>query len=674
MHPTLLRLTPLALALACLTTPARADHDAPDGASPDTVFPIGRVEVRGSSARSVLTSVDVVGADTLADATAADTATLLRRVPGVQVTAFGQGNLSGKPSLRGFNGEGEVNAVKLLIDGVPSNSHDGNMPWLDSVWPLEIERLTTVRGTNDPRYGQHQIAGHLAIDTRRSGDYLDTRLAGDSVGWGDAQLALGRSLGDWQVNAFAGLRSGHGQRDHSDADRHVLSAQLAYAPEGRDLRLQLSARQSWASAQEPGYLSDEEVAADPTQSPAHVATDGGTRRLRQFSARLEGGLAPALEGSLLLWRNEFDDTRFVTFSAAVSQQERDTLETHHGLRAGLRWQPRVSALHRLVVEGGAELEWQDDQSLRYLSTARQRDSQTRDQAWTQDTRGLWAQVVIEPVSGWRLVPGVRLDRLGGSFHNRLAGSSAPINDYGDIVQPKLSAVWSPSAGQSVYANWGRSFQVGSGAALFKVTHSEDLAPSINDGWELGWKFSRGEDLGGRVALWEQRASNEVMRKLNDPNNDSENIGATRRRGIDLQWRGRLQPTVTAWLGVSRQQAIIRTPDSSSGAVAGNELDHVPRWLYSAGADWQAAPAWWLSASVQGQSDYELNRANSAGRYGDFTLLNLAARWQIDPRWSLGAELKNATAARNEYVWWDGSQRLHAPGPGRSLGLSLRASL
>ncbi|WP_379556418.1 TonB-dependent receptor plug domain-containing protein, partial [Pseudomonas sp. MD330_11] len=63
---------------------------------------------------------------------------LFIRAPGVLLTPFNQGTTSGKISFRGFNGEGEVNAVKLLIDGIPSNSNDGNMPFMDMIFPLEL--------------------------------------------------------------------------------------------------------------------------------------------------------------------------------------------------------------------------------------------------------------------------------------------------------------------------------------------------------------------------------------------------------------------------------------------------------------------------------------------------------------------------------------------------------
>ena len=63
--------------------------------------------------------------------------------------------------------------MKLLIDGVPSNGNDGNMPYLDVVFPLDIEAVEVVRGTNDPRYGLHNIAGNANVVTRTGGNYRE---------------------------------------------------------------------------------------------------------------------------------------------------------------------------------------------------------------------------------------------------------------------------------------------------------------------------------------------------------------------------------------------------------------------------------------------------------------------------------------------------------------------
>ncbi|MFN3887954.1 MAG: TonB-dependent receptor plug domain-containing protein, partial [Aquabacterium sp.] len=166
-----------AVLCACLclsAAPARSsesDDLAPRDAGALTLGQVGVTAARPSllSSRRLAASVDMVGAEVLQARSVAQSWQLFSAVPGVMLTEFGQGTTSGKPSFRGFNGEGNINAVKLLIDGIPSNSNDGNMPYLDMVSPLEIERIEVVRGTNDPRWGLHAIAGHAQVITRQGG-------------------------------------------------------------------------------------------------------------------------------------------------------------------------------------------------------------------------------------------------------------------------------------------------------------------------------------------------------------------------------------------------------------------------------------------------------------------------------------------------------------------------
>lgn len=142
----------IALASALFgATPAWAEEPVKTGSSADTSFSVGEIVVTANrmagSTDNVLTSVDRLGGDVAQHANVNYAWELVGRLPGVLLTNFNQGTTSGKFSFRGFNGKGEINAVKLLIDGIPSNSNDGNMPYIDMVYPLDIAGIEVVRGT-----------------------------------------------------------------------------------------------------------------------------------------------------------------------------------------------------------------------------------------------------------------------------------------------------------------------------------------------------------------------------------------------------------------------------------------------------------------------------------------------------------------------------------------------
>ncbi|WHH49827.1 Plug domain-containing protein [Pseudomonas sp. Ap32] len=119
------------------------------------------------STENVLTSVDVLGGDQVRDKNVMNSWQLLGQMPGIQLTETGQGAESGKVTFRAFNGEGYINGIKTLIDGVPSNVNSGNQRFIDMIFPLDIEYIEVVRGTNDPRYGLHNIGGNINFATRQ---------------------------------------------------------------------------------------------------------------------------------------------------------------------------------------------------------------------------------------------------------------------------------------------------------------------------------------------------------------------------------------------------------------------------------------------------------------------------------------------------------------------------
>ncbi len=656
-------------------TAATAERAQP---SETTTMTLGEVVVSGNngplSTRSVLTSVDVLPSERIERRVTSYNWELFDQVPGAMITQFGQGLTSGKFSMRGFNGEGEINAVKLLLDGIPSNSNDGNMPSIDLAPRLDIESIEVVRGTNDPRYGLHNIAGNANIATKIGGNYGLGRATLGSFGTKELQLAGGIDRGGVSQNYAVGLMDTHGYRAHSDASSGVFAGKWFVTPGGGANRFGLIARHYSAKAQEAGYLTLAQRSADPDQSPAHNASDQDKRRVTQFALQGESQLGPHLFAATQAYLNDLDDRRFVRFSSTVSQQERYVAERHIGASGNLTWRLGATAIGDVALSGGADVERQDNRSERYNTVNQVRTAQTRNQQFDFNIAGAFVQALIKPVAALTITPAFRIDRITGSYTNLLNGVSYPANDYGLIKQPKLSAVYAFAPGTSVYGNWGRSFQVGVGTASYKVNQVADLTPSINEGYEAGVKFRPVAWLDGRFALWQQTASNEARRKLNDPANDAENIGETRRRGIDLQINMRPNQQWSMWMAAALQRSRILVADATALNTQGREIDHVPHLLYNLGVDYKPTAALRLSGWVTGQSSYYLERTNSTGRFGAYTIANLSAGYQVHRNVEVEFMVRNVTDRYSEYVWWDGAQSLHAPGSPRAYFVSLNIRL
>ena len=328
-----------------------------------------------------------------------------------------------------------------------------------------------------------------------------------------------------------------------------------------------------------------------------------------------------------------------------------------------------------MLEAGGNVEWQDNRSLRWLSVARVPTSQTRDQQYDLTVGGAYVQAIVEPAPWLRITPAWRLDWVGGSFRNRLNATAAPVNDYGTISQPKLSVAVLPADGVTLYGNWGRTFQIGLGSGAYLIPPRQlDLAPSTNEGWELGLRYQPADTVEARLAYWEQSATGEIARKLNDPLGDFENVGATDRKGLDLQLRVQPRRGLSLWGALAWQKAIITVPSPATPQYRGNSLDHTPRWLWSGGIDWKPVERLTLALSGRGQSAYHLTSANAEGKWGDMAVFDASLVYASSERVELGLTLRNLGADFHEYVWWDGAQSLHSPAAGRSVTASLRLRL
>ncbi|WP_179959189.1 TonB-dependent receptor [Pseudoalteromonas rhizosphaerae] len=675
-----LHVLPVFTALSLLTVSSVSAQTQPQGnnytqSSGDTSFAVGDtisiVGTRFIDSSRALTSVDRMSPD-VAQNTDFDYAwQLVGKMPGIMLTEFNQGTTSGKLSFRGFNGEGSVNAVKLLIDGIPANTNDGNMPFIDMIFPIEIDAVEVIRGTNDPRYGLNNIAGNVAFATRSGGNYLDGRVTAGSFGAYQAEAAMGIASGNFTQNYAVGYREKEGYREHSELDKKSISGKWGYGISS-DTEVTASARHYQANAEEPGYLTADVAYSTPNATNTYNESDKDARTISQYSLALGSQIAAHTHFNTLAWLNEYKDDRFVKFSALASQQNRLSKEKHYGASTSLTYTPKIAAINALLVEVGASIENQDVVSKRYLTNERVVVEQTRDQDFDLSVKGLYIQTMIEPTSWLRITPAIRVDWIDGGFYNALTDEHADINDYGAIKQPKLSLAVISSEQITIFANWGKTYQIGTNSGAYLIgARQKHLAPSINEGWESGvkWKPSRDSEI--RIALWQQTATGEFKRKLNDPLGDFDNLGATKRKGIDIQASWSPTNKFSLWGAFAWQQAQIDIADPSTPEYTGNNIDHIPNRLLTAGIDYQLTTQLNLAATLRTQSDYELTPSNSQGRYGDFTQLGLKASYDVNSALMLSAQVDNLTDEYYEYVWWDGSQTLHSPAQGRAVSAAIK---
>lgn len=679
-----------ALSLALSAALATASHAASSGESTIT---LGEVAVQASPGTTlltsnILTSVDIIGGEKVEDKQVMNSWELLGQMPGIQLTETRMGAESGKATFRAFNGEGYINGIKVLIDGIPSNVNSGNQRFIDMIFPLEIDYIEVVRGTNDPRYGLHNIGGNINLGTRQGGNYTDGRVTYGSFNTKEVQLAFGRESGGFAQNYFFAKQDSDGHRDHSDSEKYSLGGKWFYTTDDNRIKAGLTARLYEHDAEEAGYLTATELAASRTQSPSRNANDGSERDMKQFGAHLDWQLRDDLMLSNKLYYNRYTDDRKITFTSyAVGnapRQRRQWDETQTGWMSTLTWQANPA----LTIDGGINVERQDNEYRRYRYTYSDPTDFSATPARTQNDDnytfnnvGAYIQAIIRPTDALKIIPAFRADKFSGRTRLNVTGVSASLQDYGWINQPKLSMVYSLSPNTNLYANWGRSFQVltGSGVPAYLTSGQQTYNPSINTGKEIGIKFKPAPGTEARIALWQQDATDEVA---NMPSTGTTvGLGKTRRKGLDLQLTSRLTDKWTVWFSHALQEAKVVSAFTAGGvSLAGKEVFSTPRYITNLGADYQPNASWRFGVQGRAQGDYYIDDLNAQGKYGGFAVLDASVRYTLSPTASIDFQVKNLGDRKYEYVWYDNffwggaDQAMFSPAPGRSAYLSLNLKL
>jgi len=683
-------LLPLAVASSFACLPAVAQTAG------DSVSVLGEVPVFAGTSGALtpnhlLTSVDILGGDMVDDKTVAQSWELLGQLPGIQLTETRMGAESGKATFRAFNGEGYINGIKVLIDGIPSNVNSGNQRFIDMVSPLEIDYIEVVRGTNDPRYGLHNIGGNINFGTRQGGNYTDGRLTYGSGATRELQLALGREADGFAQNYFFSKQEANGYRHHAQSDKYSLGGKWFVTSAGGAVKAGVVARLYAQQAQEPGFMTAEELGQDERQSARKNANDRDDRHMKHLSAHLDWQIDPALFLSNKVYFNSYTDERWVTFTDSQSsslgngpRQRRYWDEDQTGVISALTWR----ASDAVVIDGGVNVERQKNlyQRQRYAFAVptdfTQPTATSNNDDYTLNNVGGYVQAVLKPTDTFKIVPGFRADRFSGRT-TLSTGAQGRLQDYGWIHQPKLSMVFSPTQRTSIYANWGRTFQIltGSRAPAYVMSAGQaTFSPSINKGKEVGVKFSPSAQTELRVAAWVQDATDEVA---NMPSTGTTvGLGQTRRKGLDLQastrWGGRLK----LWASHSLQEAKVVSAFTADGAsLAGKEVFSTPRHISNAGVEWQASEPWRLGLQARAQGSYFIDDLNAQGKFGSFVLYDFNARYEISKNVSVDFQLKNLADRKFAYVWYDNffwpagnAQPMYSPGAGRSAYVSLNFKL
>jgi hemoglobin/transferrin/lactoferrin receptor protein len=288
-----------------------------------------------------------------------------------------------------------------------------------------------------------------------------------------------------------------------------------------------------------------------------------------------------------------------------------------------------------------------------------------------------------------LIPALRFDhfKLDPSAAGYTGGAVVGLS--GSALTPRLGAVWRLADALAPYAQWSQGFraptpdQVNNGftnvASGYQSIGNPDLRPEKARSLEVGLRGTLAT-VSWQIAAYDNRyrdfISQEVVGGSFTPADPAIfqfiNLARARIRGVELRGEWRM---AAAWT-LNAASAVTRGTSTRNGLS--EPLDSVEPARTAVGLRY-AAGAWDLRADVLHARAKARDRIVSPTAFAppSYTVLDLSARWQVGPAWTLIANLNNVTDAT--YWRWSDVRGLADTStvkdaftaPGRHLQLTLR---
>ena len=595
---------------------------------------------------------------------------LLRLVGGVEVHEQGQGpGFASDASLRGFSSDHSTD-LATWVDGVPLNEpvngHAEGYNDLSVLFPGGVQDMDILHGPTSALFGNFALAGVLNVRTLERMRGTEATVSGGSFGRAEGMVLTGFDHGA----SGGGVVGARYQRETGFRPNSRYNVAQGHARLVRDLApgvtLDGGAELYGGNWNSPGFLSEDEFARhdyDVVTNP----TDGG------YKQRAQERISLRVLTSDRVWRTTAYATQsrwqlFLTippaggrFEGLGSQTEEEDARTGYGATSALTW-----GTPRTELTVGAESRWDRSDYENFLTTARSRDSTNAVVTGRQLSGAAFVQSRADVTDRWRIDAGLRYDALNTRLSP--AGGSA-VDATHVVLSPKLGSLARVTPDLGLYANVSRGFRSANG-----VISDPALVPITAWAYEAGLKLDR-DGTSASVALFRMDVSNEQT--LNPVTLVSTNGGASRRQGVEMDWRVPVMPGLTAtgsWtFNDARYRKLIAAESEGNGppgTLDGRRVFNTASYVGSSALEYAPRDAR-LRLRASGNWIGAYSPFDEPGvLVGGYGLLHLSASVPLD-HVEVEAGVRNALdRAYPELI----AGHIVSPGQPRTLVLSVRARL
>ena len=559
----------------------------------------------------------------------------LRSVPGIFVqNSFNQAQ-DQRISIRGFGTRAAfgVREIKLLVDGLPESSPDGQTQ-LDNLDLSSASSIEVLRGPASALYG-NASGGVINITTDEpdARPFLETRLTGGSWGFQRHQLKAGGAIGRSAFHVSGSWTSLNGYRRHSESKSWFLGGKIRHFINEHSSLTTLFNQAHTPWSQDAGGLTRAEV-------------DGDRRQARARNVALNAG-EEVTQGKLgFVYRNSITDEHELTLTQySLFRDFANKLPILPAAGDGIVQFDRLGVgggvkhvwdLPANQLVAGVDVEFQTDNRQRYANVAGTRGLLGLDQNESVRSVGPFVRNEFRVNERLWLVGGLRYDNLSFEAEDHF------LTDGDDSGSRPLDQ-FSWSGGLQYQARTNLAFFANIGTAFQTPTTTEFASPTGGGGfntalrpqsaisYEVGSRAQLARQLTGEVTLFLMQIDDELIPFTSATGRDFfRNAGRSERKGIELSLDLNL---TSGWYWQASWSAIhaeYRDYVTTGGTFSGNREPGIPAHQLFTELGWHGQSGWFGRLDLQHVDQIDLNDANTA-KNDAYTLMNLRLGYSASTR-------------------------------------------
>jgi iron complex outermembrane receptor protein len=495
-------------------------------------------------------------------------------------------------SIRGFGARSSfgIRGIKVIVDGIPETLPDGQGS-VDGIDIGSASQITVIRSPSSSLYG-NASGGVILIESERGPvmPFAEARVTFGDYNFRKQQVKVGGDTGKLNYLLNLSDTTTDGYRDHSKFENAQINTRFETALSTTSSLLTTIHHTDQPVADDPGGLTAEEVASDPTQARARNLFFDAGEELKQTRIGLLYKSSHSANHDLeaRIYNTDKDFSNKLPFNdGGIVKLDRDVYGTgvKYTVKGDLGGKP-----NRLLV--GIDYDRQDDDRSRFDNLRGVVGTQTFEQDELVTSLGVFLQNETQLGDIAEFSVGMRYDEVKFDVNDQFLADgddSGKINFY--QISPMVGISIRHGSDTHLYATISSAFETPTTTEFANpdgggFNQSLEAQESIN--YEIGIK-SLTANSRFEAALFHIDVDNELtpFELPGQPGRTFyENAGSSSRNGLELSYTRQLVEQLSLSMAYTYSDFTFdRFTDANGDVFDGNHSPGIPQDVFYLGFDW-----------------------------------------------------------------------------------------